>query len=305
MPIPYIFNTYKPPGMTSYDVVRHFKRYLPRPFGKIGHVGTLDPFAEGVLLIALGGAQRLSNLVHDWYPKVYRAVGVLGVQTATGDLTIKPCWEDSSQHFKSLSDCPVSFFQEHWEAMIGPYPQSPPSYSASKFKGKPLHAWAREGVAIMKGPVPREVYDLQVIRVDFPRVEFVTRVSSGTYIRTLFEDMAKRIKTFGALDFLCREAIGPFQRDQSLTSNQWPHEGGGWHWGPEHRVDAQFPLPKVHLEGEEARKYGHGHRLSLFRGREEEGPLWYWVLGEGGIVLGLARREREDLVPHCNFNAMR
>ena len=89
---PYLLNVHKPPGMTSHEVVRHFKRHLPRPFGKIGHLGTLDPFAQGVLLLAMGGGQRLNDLIHQWYPKSYLAEGVLGVQTATGDMTVEPAW---------------------------------------------------------------------------------------------------------------------------------------------------------------------------------------------------------------------
>ena len=84
--LPKIFNVYKPVGMTSGDVVYKFKKNLTRPFGKIGHFGTLDPFAEGVLLIGVGGSCRLSDYAHEFLPKVYLAKGLLGQKMTTGDI---------------------------------------------------------------------------------------------------------------------------------------------------------------------------------------------------------------------------
>ena len=90
---PYIFNVYKPAGFGSSDVVRYFKYHLPTGFGKIGHLGTLDPFAEGVLLLSIAGASRLSNYLHESYPKTYEAVGRVGQFYDTGDTTGNPVSE--------------------------------------------------------------------------------------------------------------------------------------------------------------------------------------------------------------------
>ena len=158
--------------MTSYQVVRHFKQVLPPPFGKIGHLGTLDPFAEGVLLIASGGAQRMNNFIHQWYPKSYLAEGILGVQTPSGDMTEAPSWHDHSQRLEQLSVQSPDFYRQHWKSFSGEYWQTPPAFSACKFKGRPLHVWAREGVAILKDPVKRVIGQMSIIKVDFPRVIF-------------------------------------------------------------------------------------------------------------------------------------
>jgi len=96
---PKIYNLYKPKDIGSFDVVRKWKRIL-RGQGKIGHFGTLDPFAEGVLMIGVSGAARLNEYIHDCLPKTYLAVGILGVETETGDLTVDPSQVDESDYLK-------------------------------------------------------------------------------------------------------------------------------------------------------------------------------------------------------------
>ncbi|MCY4644299.1 MAG: hypothetical protein OXB88_06730 [Bacteriovoracales bacterium] len=302
-------NTYKPPGMSSHDVVRHFKRHLPRPFGKIGHLGTLDPFAEGVLLIATGGAQRMNDLVHEWYPKTYWARGILGVQTPTGDMTVPPAHEDRSKTFRDLGQCSLDFFSARWESFVGEYLQAPPAFSAAKHKGVPLHVWARRGRPVLKEPVKRTVYSLSVERVDFPQVDFVVTVSSGTYIRTLFEDMGKKLGTFGALCQLKRTAIGPLVEQNSLPQKAWPGgEEGPWRFREEDQVHFQLPLPRVFLRPQGALKYGHGQSV----GREEvesvsciskEGPTegFGWALAPEERLLGLGVWEGFSFRPKVNF----
>lgn len=97
---PLIFNVFKPARMTSYDVIRHFKRNLPNGFGKIGHFGTLDPFASGVLMIGIGGAARLNDFIHEFMPKTYIATGKLGIDTPTGDYTSEISQTDDTPYLK-------------------------------------------------------------------------------------------------------------------------------------------------------------------------------------------------------------
>ena len=110
---PLVFNIYKPVGMGSFDVVRHFKRNLPKGYGKIGHFGTLDPFADGVLMIAVAGASRLNDYVHKYMPKTYVAKGKFGVKTPTGDLTVE---EDEMEYDleseSKLSSMSISEFEK-------------------------------------------------------------------------------------------------------------------------------------------------------------------------------------------------
>ncbi len=138
---PLVFNVFKPARVTSYDVVRHFKRHLPQGFGKIGHFGTLDPFASGVLMIGICGAARLNDFIHDFLPKTYLAVGKLGIETPTGDYTSEITQKDESLYLsREIASFSREFIEEKLkEKFIGDYWQAPHKYSASKFMGKNLH----------------------------------------------------------------------------------------------------------------------------------------------------------------------
>ena len=309
---PYLINVFKPKGMTSYEVIRHFKKNLPRPFGKIGHLGTLDPFAEGVLLIALGGAQRMNDFIHQWYPKTYLAQGILGVQTPSGDMTQTPSGEDHSDTFKELRDRPLSFYQKQWESFNGEYWQVPPVFSACKFQGRTLRDWASQGVAILKDPVKRVIHQMSLIKVDFPKVVFSVTVSRGTYIRTLFEDMAKKLGTYGALEELERVSIGPFCVEKSLRREDWPLDPRDWKWQGQDQVHCQIPLSQVWLNVFGTQSYRHGRQVndsmvekitSGLLGHGDEGT--FWVMGHDGEVLGLAFLEHSSehfcLSPKVNF----
>lgn len=220
---PFVFNVYKPKDVSSFDVVRHFKYHLPKGFGKIGHFGTLDPFAEGVLLIAIGNATKLTDLVHE-RPKTYLAEGILGVHSNTGDLSGNSEVENvDASHLEKMD---LQDLKEILEAKFkGPYQQVPPQFSATKHEGRSLYEWAREGVFIKKDAVQREIISLEILEYDFPKIVFRAVVSSGTYIRTLFEDMAFELKSVGALKELKREAIGTINCEKSLSKEQWPERG--------------------------------------------------------------------------------
>jgi len=223
---PLIFNVYKPTGVSSQKVVAHFKKNLPDGFGKIGHMGTLDPFAEGILPIAIAGAARLNNLFHENFEKKYIAHGVLGLETPTGDCESEFSQKDSSDYLKAvISQFSLEFLQETLEKkFIGDYWQSPHKYSAAKFEGKPLHQWAREGVDIKKEKVLRKVLSLKVLEFNFPKLVIEFEVSSGTYIRSLFSECAQELGTIGYLDKLVRSNIGPLSIEESISEKEWPWE---------------------------------------------------------------------------------
>lgn len=220
---PFVFNVYKPKDVSSFDVVRHFKYHLPKGFGKIGHFGTLDPFAEGVLLIAIGNATKLTDLVHE-RPKTYVAEGILGIHSNTGDLSENS--ESEAVDASHLEGATLEELKNLLEKKFqGPYMQVPPQFSATKHEGRSLYEWAREGVFIKKDAVQREIISLEILSYEFPKVTFRAVVSSGTYIRTLFEDMAFELKTAGALKELKREAIGNISCESSLVKEFWPERG--------------------------------------------------------------------------------
>lgn len=221
---PLIINVYKPKGIGSSDVVRHFKYNLPSGFGKIGHLGTLDPFAEGVLLIAIAGASRLSNLIHDSFPKTYEAEGLLGQSFDTGDITGNLINEDPGIESR-LIDLGVEALNRVAKAFEGEYLQVPPYYSATKHEGVPLHKLARQGTFITKKPVKRIINSFEVLSIEGANIRFKCEVSSGTYIRVLFEDFAKKLGTLGVLKHLKRTKIGPFSLTNCLKRENWPTRG--------------------------------------------------------------------------------
>ena len=221
---PLIINVNKPKGIGSSDVVRHFKHNLPSGFGKIGHLGTLDPFAEGVLLVAIAGASRLSNLIHESFAKTYEAEGVLGESYDTGDLTGSLIDEDSEIESR-LIDLDVEALNKVAKSFEGEYFQVPPYYSATKHEGVALYKLARQGNFIKKDPVKRIVSLFEILSIERNNIRFKCEVSSGTYIRVLFEDFAKKLGTFGVLKNLKRTNIGPFSIENCLCQKNWPIRG--------------------------------------------------------------------------------
>lgn len=291
---PLIFNAFKPPRMTSFDVVRHFKRNLPKGYGKIGHFGTLDPFASGVLMIGVNGAAKLNNFIHELLPKTYLAVGKLGVETETGDLTVSPTQLDDSRYLKEEI---ATFSQQFIENIcrdqfLGEYYQAPHKYSAAKFEGKALHKWAREGVDIKKDLVRRQIYKIEVVKYNFPYLIMRFEVSSGTYIRTLFSDCANSLGTIGTLVSLIREKVGGCTLDNKIPYKQWP-DGNEWdfeNFGLS--VDKVLPFKNIIFAPKEAQLYRNGVVLKKERALKiEKNPAnfsYYWVRDENLKLLGLA-----------------
>lgn len=222
----FILNIYKPKDMGSFDVVRFFKHRSKEITTKLGHFGTLDPFAEGVLLIGFGQAARLNDYVHELMSKTYLAKGIIGKQTATGDLTSEITQEDNSQYLTDvISKFSVEFIQEKLRAQfLGEYWQAPHKFSASKYQGRKLHEWARDGVDIKKEKKLRHVHNLTVKSFTPPKLEIEFEVSSGTFIRTLFEECCNYLGTIGVLEELIRTKIGPFGFENSIKRDNWPVE---------------------------------------------------------------------------------
>jgi tRNA pseudouridine(55) synthase len=206
---PLVMSISKPPGISSFDCVRFFKKNYATKTMKVGHFGTLDPFAAGLLLLGFNRAARLNDLIHEFCPKTYIACGKMGLQTDTGDHTGKIIQVDESDFFqKNMPQFPLSHLQATWDKFQGNYEQSPPAFSATKYEGKPLHEWARQGIMIPKEKVQREIYALKVLKWRHPYVSFQVTVSSGTYIRVLFEDLCREFGCLGTLIGLVRSQIG-------------------------------------------------------------------------------------------------
>jgi tRNA pseudouridine55 synthase len=198
----------KPAGLTSHDVVSRVRKACG--VKKAGHTGTLDPFATGVLPVALGEATKAIPFL-DEAVKEYRAVMELGKTTATGDCTGELLrtrdWDQLSPHV--VEDVVPSF--------TGTMYQIPPMYSALKRNGVPLYRLARKGETVEREPREITVHALAIVRMELPCVEFVVRCSRGTYVRTLAEDMGERLGCGAHLVALRRTASGPFTIDRAVS----------------------------------------------------------------------------------------
>ena len=202
-----ILNVYKEPGFTSHDVVAKLRGICKQK--KIGHTGTLDPEASGVLPVCLGNATKLCDLLTD-KDKEYRAVLLLGVETDTQDTTGQILTEkEVNAGEEDVRSAILSF--------VGPYDQIPPMYSALKVNGKKLYELAREGKEIARKARTIEVYDIRIRRFLPPdRVEMDIDCSKGTYIRTLCADIGKALGCGGHMAELLRTATGSFSLENAI-----------------------------------------------------------------------------------------
>lgn len=200
-----ILLVYKPVGMTSFDVIREFKKAVHPDF-KIGHGGTLDPFADGVLLLLLGKAtKRMDEL--SALPKTYRAVAKMGASSDTLDRTgvISEKGEGKSEKFPTLGELKIIA-----KEFVGELEQEIPDYSATKINGVPRYKLARAGKEMDKKSKKVMIYKLVIEKIEGELVTFVTTVSSGTYIRQLSYDIFNSLGIDSYLENLTRTKIGDY-----------------------------------------------------------------------------------------------
>ncbi|NOT77987.1 MAG: hypothetical protein HOP07_03170 [Bacteriovoracaceae bacterium] len=306
---PLIFNAYKPVGVSSFSVVHHFKKNLNYDFGKIGHFGTLDPFAEGVLMIGVQGAQRLNEYIHELLPKTYLATGIFGQKTTSGDHTGEIAQnQEINREFQIKSKEELENFLK--EKFMGEYWQSPHSISATKFEGKRLYEHALSGRIITKDKVKREILDLTIVSYNYPELVFSVTVSSGTYVRSLFEEIAVITGGVGHLKNLKRTAIGENLSSASLTKEQWPVKENSFDlekWGTP--LDKALRLNRLILSQEQTAKYLQGQRMKV---SEVEcllmstdlpvaSSLLFWVYNPDGHLLGLSKLEEGQYMAIFNL----
>lgn len=202
-----ILNVYKPKGMTSHDVVSFVRRQLKMK--RIGHTGTLDPLATGVLPVLVGNATKLSDIIMADRKK-YKARVTLGITTdtddSTGDIIQK---KDVSVTEKELNDVVKTF--------IGEIEQIPPMYSAIKVDGQKLYQLARRGVEIERKPRKVIIYDINISNFDGTSFDMEVHCGKGTYIRALCRDIGEALGTGAAMSELERTMSGIFKKENSYT----------------------------------------------------------------------------------------
>ena len=201
-------NVDKPAGLTSRDVVNRVQR-LVKPH-KVGHAGTLDPLATGVLVVAIGPATRLIEYVQR-LPKTYQATFLLGRTSDTEDVE------------GDVVELPGAYIptEEQLNAalpqFVGTIQQRPPAYSALKVEGQRAYQLARRGAAVELAARPVEIFSLEILRYAYPELELLVRCGSGTYVRSLGRDLAQSLGTGAVMSALRRLAIGPFDTASAVA----------------------------------------------------------------------------------------
>lgn len=206
-----IINVYKEKGYTSHDVVAKLRGIAGQK--KIGHTGTLDPDAEGVLPVCLGKATKVCELLTD-KDKTYRAVLFLGQTTDTQDAS------GMVLETSDISNLNESQVTEAVQSFVGEYAQIPPMYSALKVDGKKLYELAREGKTVERKARNVKIHSIKILRVDLPRVEMEVSCSKGTYIRTLCHDIGEKLGVGGCMESLLRVRVGRFVLADSLRLSE-------------------------------------------------------------------------------------
>ena len=269
-----IFNVLKPPGMTSHDVVGALRKILNMK--KIGHGGTLDPLAAGVLPVVAGTATRfLEYAAHE--EKSYRAELTFGIRTDTGDT-----------EGKIVARSPVRpLDQEEIEAALASFrgegTQIPPMYSAISVKGTKLYKLARQGIEVERKPRPITLFTLEEVDYTGDTLVFDVTCSKGTFIRTLCEDIAAKLGMEGTMSFLLRRSAGVFRLEDAHTLQEIAADPAACCQGVEPILAA---FPRLTVNALQGRRIAQGVATTV--PGIAEGVL-YQLWTREGLLVGLAK----------------
>lgn len=267
----------KEKGFTSHDVVAKLRGILHMK--KIGHTGTLDPEAEGVLPVALGKGTRLVEMLTD-KEKTYEALLHLGLTTDTQDMT----GEVLSQKEVSATEDEV---RACIESFVGEQLQVPPMYSALKVGGKKLCDLAREGKEVERAARPVSFYSIEILEMSLPLVRFSVTCSKGTYIRTLCHDIGEKLGCGGCMEALLRTKAGRFTLEESITLAQAEAEAAEGTINsriyPVEKVLEDYPRLVCTPEGDRLLLNGNPLPEALMCGQHKDGPV-RMCRSDGGFV---------------------
>lgn len=206
-----IVNIYKEKGYTSHDVVAVLRKVVGQK--KIGHTGTLDPDATGVLPVCLGRATKVCELLTD-HDKTYEALLLLGKTTDTQDISGEVLEE------RDPGDLTEEEVRSCIESFIGEYDQIPPMYSALKVNGKKLYELAREGKTVERKSRKVQIHGIRILEMNLPHVRMEVDCSKGTYIRTLCHDIGEKLQVGGCMEELERTKVGRFLKEDAVTLDE-------------------------------------------------------------------------------------
>ncbi|NIR44088.1 MAG: tRNA pseudouridine(55) synthase TruB [Gemmatimonadetes bacterium] len=242
----------KPSGPTSHDTIASLRRLLRTR--RVGHTGTLDPFATGLLVVPFGWATRLAEYLGG-LPKSYHAVACLGVRTDTDDRTGRVLASSEAWHEIDADDVRRALGRQ-----LGAIEQRPPDYSAKKVSGKPAYRLARSGEPAELTPQRVTIHRLELLEFEPPRVSFEIECSSGTYVRAVARDLGETLGVGAHLEELRRTRIGPFRVEEAIRLDEETTEA---------EIEARaLPaaaavghLPRVDLDDREADSLRHGREI--------------------------------------------
>ena len=279
-----VVNLFKPSGPTSFDMVWSVRKILG--VKKAGHIGTLDPIADGVLPICLNRSTRIIQFLSS-LQKTYRATLELGSETDTQDATGRVI----STNDPSLIN--EAKMKQIFQTFVGEQDQVPPMYSAKKKNGIPLYKLARNGINIHRDPVKIVVYSMDFIKKERNQVIFEVRCSSGTYIRTLSHDIGKKLGCCAHMVRLTRTKVGLFSMGSTMTLEELKtaHKEGSLSRKLLHLEEVLNFLPTVRVKEEYLKSISHGVALSkcfleALPDRFEPGH-YFRVLGSNDKILAV------------------
>ena len=296
-----IINVYKEKGFTSHDVVAKLRGILH--IKKIGHTGTLDPDAVGVLPVCIGKGTKLCDMITDT-DKTYEAVMLLGISTDTQDI---------SGNVLSKKDVAVDekTLIETIDSFVGEYKQIPPMYSAIKVNGRKLYQLAREGIEIERRP--RDVYIRSIhindmnLQDDEPSVTMTVSCSKGTYIRTLCHDIGEKLGCGACMKSLSRTRVGRFYIDDSYTINQIAALNlKGELSSIVTPVDSMFDYPEIRIKMEYDKLLYNGNQLPLSAGKALDGNTddKVRIYNESGEFIGIYSMDDSGYKPVKIFSVV-
>jgi tRNA pseudouridine55 synthase len=275
--------------MTSHDVVDAVRRMSGQR--KVGHAGTLDPLATGVLLLCLGWATRLSEYLMPGL-KRYRATCVLGATTDTYDADGRLLTSGGRTDFSrpAIEDALASF--------VGPGEQVPPMYSAIKHKGQPLYKLARRGETIARKTRPVEILEMLLVHWSPPSLTFEVGCSPGTYVRSLVHDLGHRLGSGAYLSSLIRLSSGAFSLENSVSLSRLEE---AFRTGGEAQYlipgdEALIGWPAMIVSGEDERRIIHGMQVAgALDSQTDRLPTWCRAYGLGGEFLAIMRFDADNV----------
>ncbi|MGH7475516.1 MAG: tRNA pseudouridine(55) synthase TruB [Longimicrobiales bacterium] len=280
----------KPAGPTSHDIVALARRELHER--RIGHTGTLDPFASGLLLLCVGAATRLAEYLSG-PAKRYTAVARLGRATDTDDAT--GVTSSESANWRSVERARI---EEAFQRLVGRVPQRPPTYSAKHVGGERSHRLARRGQPVRPAAVAVEIYAIELVELDLPDVHFTVECASGTYVRAIARDFGEALGTGAHLVALRRTAIGVFAVEDAVAAASLADpEAVRRAW-----IDplaALAHLPSVEVNGAARQRIAHGAAVADPHEAGSAAPAV--VVAHDGQLIAVAERRDGMLLPRKVF----